>query len=441
MRSVIDWWSWSVAKDRPGRANEDYSECFPNPQEQTPDWADFAAVVADGVGSSDAPADAAAVTARNWLLHTRAKFLENGAACAKFGELHFNEITSHAFLQCHEAVIQQSRGSACAVAACIQGSMLMVGNVGDCRAYRISGSKIEQLSRDQVDSQGDPTDVLGGRRTPQAHASASTRVQAGDIIVLCTDGVWKLMAADEMRKLAVGASAREVGLRMQKLLQSRRGPDSDDATLVVAMVKQVGAPFWEADGRPMETRPRDDAMEAKLNGVLAELLNRLKAPMDKESQRMEQLLDQLNAVAREVRAASHEMEEAAAGMAAGIRRTGGRRQTGPTVNSTVMGIIVVAMLLSGAFGWIMGRGGKPSKVYELKPVLPKEARVVSQSFTDNQLQIKYTDADGKLMMAVYNVEDGGRPHALIDLTTQAAPKPVDEPDKTQSTTQTKDSPR
>lgn len=435
MRSVVDSWGFTIAKQRAGGGNEDYAEFQPKPGADTPDWADFAVVVADGVGSSDSPADAAATTARSWLLHARSKFLENGAACANFAELHFNEITSHAFLQAHEAVQQGSKGSACAAAACLQGDLLLVGNVGDCRAYRISARGIQQLSKDQVDSQGDPTDVVGGRRTPRAITSAKARVQAGDAVLLCTDGVWKHLTAEELGAAATGGSAKEIAQKIQRLLESRRKPESDDATLIVALIKRIGRPFWEADTEPMETRPKDDSTDTKINGVLVELLNRLRTPLESQSAKGEQVMEQMSAAARDLRTATRELEEVVAEISGTVKRTGGRRRSsGP--NGAFLAVAVGAVIVFALLGWAVGSRRPAVKSYELKPVLPAAAQVVSQSYTDDRLLVKFRNEDDRLMMGVYRVEDGGKPYAIIDLTTGSETKPVAKPKSTGTPTPT-----
>lgn len=412
MRTAVEFASFSLAKKRPDRSDEDYLAI----QELT-DWTDFTAIVADGVGSSDAPADAAKTAADSWILHTKAKFIENAARCAGFSDLHFCEITSHAYLQAHEAVLRESKGSACAVSVCIQGDRLLVGNVGDCRVYKIGSGGIEQLSQDQLDSQGDPTQVVGGRRVPHAYTALS-RIQAGDVIILCSDGVWKHIEPIRLQKAASAKNAKEISTRLQLLLSNVRKPESDDATAVIALIKRTGKPFWEADSKVMDSGIKDDPIEVKLNAVFVELLNRLRTPLEKESARAEQVLEQINTAVRDLRSQVRSLEDSVSGTATSRSRPRGSYVSTSTLFGAVCCTVLVTLLLSWS---LFGRQPK-FQAYELKPVLPQDARVISQQYMNDQLQVKYLDIDGKPMLAVYKAKDGGRPSVIVDLSTSEKPK-------------------
>jgi serine/threonine protein phosphatase PrpC len=412
MRSLVQFSSFSVAKDRPDRHNEDFLECYPTGDTNDSGWADFAAVVADGVGSSDGPVDAARVAAGSWLLYTQAKFTENAAKCAGFDDIHFNEITTHAFSQAHEAVQKQTQGSACAASVCLQGDRLLVGNVGDCRVYRVRGAHFEQLSEDQVDGGGDPTQVVGGKRAPQAYAAAETRVRAGDVIILCTDGVWKLLEPSEILMAAAGANAKEIADKLQRSIMVRRRATSDDATAVVAVVKQVGAPFWGTDSELGDEELREDVLETKLNEVLAELLNRVRVPLEKQNARAEQSLNQLGLAVDELRSEIEVLK----GEASGVRR--GRKPSGG-VMSSFAGVGIGLLILVGGFfmGWTL-KGPLPATGKDVKPQLPANARVISQDYQNDRLLIKFKGGDDKARLAVFRLEDGGKPFAVIDLPVE-----------------------
>jgi protein phosphatase len=425
MRTIIECAAFTLAKNRSNylnskpvtsdhlppklgsHLNEDHFEYLTN----ATDWTDFAAIVADGVGSSGTPRDAAITAAKSWLAHVQAKFVENSAACTGFDEIHFNEITTHAFLQAHEAVQQESKGSACAVSACVQGERLMVGCVGDCRAYRISSGQIELLTKDQVDESGDPTQVVGGKRVPQAFASSNVRLKSGDVIILCTDGVWKLLSPAEIQRSAVNGSADQVASRLQQMLNTHRSATSDDATAVIAVVKRIGRPFWE--NNPGGDQVKDDLIiDTKINEVLAELLNRLRAPIEKQNVRAEQTLAQLNSAVQELR---DEIDS--------IRESGGRGKSSIGF-AGIFGTIALSLLL--VFGGIMiGRTSKdqPAKAETrvIKPQLPEQSKVVSQQYINDRLLITFVGADKKEKLAVFRLEDGGQPYAIIDRPTESKP--------------------
>ena len=414
MRSVVECCGFSLAKDEPGRQNQDYFDCQPRAGAGLLPWADFVAVVADGVGSTAGPKDAAATAAQTWELYARAKFVENAAECADFDDLHFDEITAHAFVQAHEAVQRDTSGGACAAAVCMQGNRLILGNVGDCRIYRINRSGVEQLSEDQVDQDGDPTEVIGGKRVPEPHTSAGARVRPGDVIVVCTDGAWKLVEPTEMQQAASGRSARDIADRLERLLVARRKPDSDDATAVVALVRYVGKPFWGTGSASGGDQLEDDWMETKLNEVLAELLNRLRAPLEKQNARAEQSLTQLTTAVDELRSEIDALRSEAG------RTRRGRKAQGTEWQGIFWSVALSLLILVGGvfLGWA-ARGWNPASATRfVKPQLPANSRVISQGYSNDRLLIRFLGQDGKARLAIFRLEDGGRPFAVIEMPSE-----------------------
>lgn len=414
MRSVVDCFGFSLGKDRPGGENQDFFECLPAADSPTLQWTDFAAIVADGVGSSPDPRNAAIATARSWILHSEAKFIENAEKCADFDDIHFDEITMHAFSQAHEAVRKETSGSACAASVCLQGSRLIVGNVGDCRVYRITGARIDRLTNDQVDEQGDPTEVIGGKRAPQPYTTSATHVRAGDVVLLCTDGVWRLIPPTELHQIATGGSAKEIALRLQELLAVRREAGSDDATAVVAVIKYIGRPFWEKDtiSEARDDQLNDNLIETKLNEALAEILNRLRAPLEKQNARAEQALSELSASAQD-------LQEEIESLRAKAGQTGsGGRAAGSNWRSIFAAVALSAILLIG--GIIIGWNTKNSdrKTHLLAPQLPPNVKVTSQEYTDGNLLIYFQGEDKAKKLAIFRMQDGGRPFAIIDLPVE-----------------------
>ena len=411
MRSVVDCFGFSISKERPNGENQDFFEVRPALGLPPLRWADFAAVATDGVGSSSSPRSAAIAAAKSWMLHAEAKFIENAEKCAYFDDVHFDEITIHAFSQAHEAVGKETVGSACAASVCLQGSRLLVGNVGDCRVYRITGPRIEQISNDQVDEQGDPTDVIGGKRAPRPYTLSSTRVRAGDIVLLCTDGVWRLISPEEIRQSTAKGNAREIASRLQELLTARRKPSSDDATAVVCVIRSVGRPFWENNtlSEPGEDRLNDDSIDKKLNEVLAELLNRLRAPLEKQNARAEQTLSQLSASVEDLRG---EIESLRA--ETGHVGTRGKTQVGDW-RSTFATVALCALLLVGGIFLGMDVNNRDAKPRLITPQLPTNAKVVSREYVDGNLLVYFNGQNDTRKLAIYRLEDGGRPFAIIDL--------------------------
>ena len=102
----------------------------------------------------------------------------------------------------------------------IVGDLALIGNIGDSRTYLVRGGAIAGLTQDHslvrtLVNQGVITEdeiyshphrnliynALGTR--PEANPDITTqRLQAGDILVLCSDGLWEMVRDDEIRTLA-----------------------------------------------------------------------------------------------------------------------------------------------------------------------------------------------------------------------------------------------
>lgn len=127
---------------------------------------------------------------------------------------------------------------------------VVVANVGDSRVYRLRGDRIERLTADHVimaDAKRHPADprpprkrkfvtkALGTRSTVDPDVSLH-EVAAGDVYVLCSDGLTDLVADDEI--LAVvrrsGPDRRRAVRSLIDLANKRGGPDN--VTVVLAEV-------------------------------------------------------------------------------------------------------------------------------------------------------------------------------------------------------------
>jgi serine/threonine protein phosphatase PrpC len=141
------------------------------------------------------------------------------------------------------------------VAAVLQGDDLYVANVGDSRAYLVREQSIEQISRDHswVNEQ-----VLAGIITEQEarehlYRNIITRslgtkpdvdidffqrkVQPGDVLVLCCDGLSNEVENDEMARIVSASSAQETAQKLIDLANQRGGPDN--ITTIVVRIGEV----------------------------------------------------------------------------------------------------------------------------------------------------------------------------------------------------------
>jgi protein phosphatase len=136
-------------------------------------------------------------------------------------------------------------GTTCTAFAVV-GPQLYFAHVGDSRLYRVRGSEVTRLTRDHSyvgrlvesgivkaeDAELHPqrhilTAALGSGRevVPDVPASA-VAVQKEDSFVLCTDGLWGLVAEPELAGL-VRANAPEAACQaLVKIALERGGPDN-----------------------------------------------------------------------------------------------------------------------------------------------------------------------------------------------------------------------
>jgi PAS domain S-box-containing protein len=142
-----------------------------------------------------------------------------------------------------------------ALAAVLAGDLALLANVGDCRAYLVRGGRITQLTRDhtwvgeQVESglmtpeqaRDHPrghviTRSLGQYETVQMDLFEVV-LQAGDRLLLCSDGLIRHLSDDEILRQSTGSPARATR-QMVDLANARGGEDN----ITVAVIELVGAP-------------------------------------------------------------------------------------------------------------------------------------------------------------------------------------------------------
>jgi protein phosphatase len=146
-------------------------------------------------------------------------------------------------------------GTTCTAAA-ILGHDLYYAHVGDSRLYLVRGTRISRLTHDhsyvgrlvengaitaeQAESHPQRhilTNALGaGAIVSLDHSDAPVEVESGDVLVLCTDGLWSMVSEDEIRT-AVAAGPSAACRDLVALAKQRGGPDN--ITVQVISVKSV----------------------------------------------------------------------------------------------------------------------------------------------------------------------------------------------------------
>ncbi len=158
-----------------------------------------------------------------------------------------------------------------AVLAVIQHGAVHWAHVGDSRLYLIRAGRVHARTRDhaQVRPAGDPqkndparthaslTRCLGGMaRPPVTSCGPQTALQADDLIVLCSDGLWSQVPGQTLIR-TLRDDSRPLGTSLPALVkQAATLPNSDNVTAVaLRWLADTGAP--QTRGQP--PKPRHEA--------------------------------------------------------------------------------------------------------------------------------------------------------------------------------------
>lgn len=136
------------------------------------------------------------------------------------------------------------------VSAVVMGADATVMNVGDSRAYHITGTTIRQVTRDhsvvedmirrgditREESRTHPSKNLITRAVgtvPEVEADFfSVALREGDALILCSDGLSNLLTEDEILSLETrSATAEDAAGRLVELALNRGAPDNVTAAV------------------------------------------------------------------------------------------------------------------------------------------------------------------------------------------------------------------
>lgn len=212
-----------------------------------------AAVVCDGMGGTNGGHVASGIAVEQFEKELRAVLQENA------GEEQLRQATLYAISLANDAIRRAAAQNAdyqhmgtTLVCALAKEDLVMVGNIGDSRAYHINGEGIRQISRDHsvVESmveKGDITPQEARRHPnrnlitralgPDTQAQADTFAVAwhpGDFILLCTDGLVNTVSDQEMLFEVLHDGDIESCLDHLMQISLRRGAP-DNVTVVLLM--------------------------------------------------------------------------------------------------------------------------------------------------------------------------------------------------------------
>jgi len=139
----------------------------------------------------------------------------------------------------------QGMGTTCTAMALL-GHQLYFAHVGDSRLYLLHGSSISRLTRDHSyvsrlvqngvlraeEAESHPqrhilTAALGaGNNVAPDSPAQPVALEAGDVLVLCTDGLWSLLSEAEIQSAVAGKTAAESCDTLVDTARKRGGPDN-----------------------------------------------------------------------------------------------------------------------------------------------------------------------------------------------------------------------
>jgi len=138
------------------------------------------------------------------------------------------------------------------VAVIVQGGVAYWGHVGDSRFYLLRQGRLIATTKDHskvqyLVDQGviTPDDVvhhpdrnkifscLGGAADPVIDLSRRTPLSNGDLLILCTDGLWSVYPHREMATMLTSTPILSTGPKMMREAEARGGPEGDNLSAIV----------------------------------------------------------------------------------------------------------------------------------------------------------------------------------------------------------------
>lgn len=238
--------------------NEDYFGIYlPEPETDASERGTIL-VVADGMGGY-AAGEVASRTAVETVID----------AYYRDGSPEVEQALTNALALANEAVILEAKkdsersgmGTTMAVAV-VRSAELAVANVGDSRVYLIRGGQVNQLTRDHSwvaellavgkitpeEARRHPmrnvvTRSLGGRDRVDVETYPRSYLQSGDIVLLCSDGLWGMIAPDQIGPIVGALSAQAAADALVAAANEAGG--HDNITAIVCRV--LGASGSDVD--------------------------------------------------------------------------------------------------------------------------------------------------------------------------------------------------
>ena len=181
----------------------------------------------------------------------------------------------------------------------LEAEEVAIGHVGDSRAYRLRRGKLEQLTRDHslveemrrkgqlTDAQAEDhpqrsiiTRALGPEPEVQVDLQ-TTPAQAGDVFLICSDGLTTMLGDEQIARLLDRATSLQAAVRAL-VDEANRAGGRDNITVVAFRLEDAAAPAKMAEGATLI------GPDAEREGLTATEVRR-RAAADAARQRREDL--------------------------------------------------------------------------------------------------------------------------------------------------------
>ena len=222
--------------------NEDYYSYWEPENEEEFRRKGRVAIVADGMGGYEGGQEASRIAVET-VLEIYSSALEEEPQAALLLGLHAAHERIHDYANMHPEL--DGMGTTCTAVA-LSSDRLYFAHVGDSRLYLSRGSRISRLTKDHsyvsrlVDA--GLISLAEAEHHPQRHiltAALGTISEAipqfpetpvlletGDILVLCTDGLWGLVTDDELHAAVTTVRPSEACSDLVEIAKKRGGPDN-----------------------------------------------------------------------------------------------------------------------------------------------------------------------------------------------------------------------
>jgi protein phosphatase len=199
------------------------------------------AIVADGMGGYEGGQEASRLAVKT--IEEQYANAPNGPQSALLDgfQLAHERIQKHA----NEHPDLQGMGTTCTAVALI-GNQLYFSHVGDSRLYMVRGTTISRLTHDHSyvsrlvehgvisseEAEFHPqrhilTSALGaGSEITPDYSTSPVTLQRGDVLVLCTDGLWGLLGEDEVQRISTENDPATACRELVRIAKERGGPDN-----------------------------------------------------------------------------------------------------------------------------------------------------------------------------------------------------------------------